>query len=141
MCREELHQLVDTLPEAALEPAEKSLRYFQKWPPIAPPEIERIGQERKERMLRSMPPGTSGKSMGGASYTVGCGGRVQGRLSFSHSEEGGPVMETHHFHQGHEITIIERLRTSDDGKMLIYANEIAGPNGKTQGQEVKFEIG
>ena len=141
MSRQELHRLVDTLSEAALEPAEKSLRYFQKWPPIAPPEIERIGQERKERMLRSMPPGTSGKGMGGASYTVGCGGRVQGRLSFSHSEKGGPVVETHHFHQGHEITITERLRMDDDGRMLVYANEIVGPKGKTQSHEITFEVG
>jgi hypothetical protein len=48
MTRDELHQLVDSLPEAALEPTEKALQHF--------------------------------------------------------------LLETHHFHEGHEITITERVR-------------------------------
>ena len=42
MTRDELHRLVDTLPEAALEPAEKALQHFQIWPPQPPPEVERL---------------------------------------------------------------------------------------------------
>ena len=65
MSREELHQLVDTLPEAALDPAEKALQHFQIWPRQPPPEIERMREEHQERMLRSMRPGTSGTGGGG----------------------------------------------------------------------------
>src|ERR1700730_7554442 len=142
MTREELHRLVDTLPEAALEPAEKALQHFQIWPRLPPPEVERMQREHHERMLRSMRPGTVGTSGGGGSYSVGTGGQIEnGRFSFTRSEEKTSVIETHHFHQGHEITITERLRMDDDGKMLIYATEIVGPNRKAQSQEITFEVG
>jgi hypothetical protein len=99
-------------------------------------------REHQERMRRSMRPATSGTGGGGGSYSVGSGGRVQnGHFSFTRSEDKTTVVETHHFHEGHEITITERLRMNDDGKMLIYANEIVGPKGKTQGQEITFEVG
>jgi len=51
------------------------------------------------------------------------------------------VIEAHYFHEGHEITITERLRMDDDRKMLIYASEIVGPKGKTQSQQITFEVG
>ena len=54
MTREELHQLVDTLPEAALEPAKQSLQYFQIWPRVPPPEVERMHREHQERMRRKL---------------------------------------------------------------------------------------
>ncbi len=142
MSREQLHQLVDTLPEAALEPAEKALQHFQMWPPQQPPEIERMHREHQERMRRGMRPGTGGTGGGGGSYSTGSGGRIEdGHFSFSRPEAGVNVIETHHFHKGHEITVTERLRMDDDGKALFYSTEIVGPKGKRQGQEITFEVG
>jgi hypothetical protein len=142
MTREELHRLVDTLPEAALEPAEKALQHFQVWPRQPPPEVERMQREHHERMLQSMRPGTISVGGGGGSYSAGSGGRIgNGRFSFTRWEDKTAVVETHHFHYGHEITITERLRMDDDGKKLIYATEIVGPKGKTQSQEITFEVG
>jgi hypothetical protein len=142
MTREELHRLVDTLPEAALEPAENTLQHFQIFPRQPPPEVARMRQEHQERMRRSMRPGASGTGGGGGSYSTGSGDRIQdGRFSFSHSEDGTPVVETHHFHQGHEITITERFRMDEGGKALFYSSEIVGPKGKTQRQEISFEVG
>src|SRR5258708_4354394 len=98
-------------------------------------------QEHRERMLRSMRPGTVGTSGGGGSYSVGSGGQIQhGQFSFTRWEEKTAVVETHHFHEGHEIAVTERLRMDDNGKALFYATEIVGPNGKTQGQEITFEV-
>lgn len=142
MSREELHQLVDTLPEAALEPAEKALQHLQIWPRQPPPEVERMNREHDERMLRSMRPGTISGGGGGGSYSVGSGGRIQnGRFSFNRWEEKTAVVETHHFHEGHEITVTERMRMDDDGKTVVYATELVGPNGKTHGQEITFDVG
>jgi hypothetical protein len=140
MSREELHRLVDTLPDAALEPAEKALQHFQIWPPQQPPEIERMNREHHERMLQSMRPGTTGG--GGRSYSIGSGGRVgNGRFSFSHWEDKTAVVETHNFHVGHEITITERLRMGADGRTLVDATGIVGPHGKAQSHEITFEVG
>ena len=132
---------MDTLPEAAVEPAEKALQHFQIWPRQPPPEIERINRENHERMLRSMRSGTTGSAGGGGSYSTGAEGHIQhGRHSFTHWEEKTAVVTTHHFHHGHEITITERLRMGDDGTTLIYANEVVGPKGKTHKQEITFDL-
>jgi hypothetical protein len=142
MNRDDLHHLVDTLPEAALEPADKALQHLQIWPRQPPPEVERMNREHHERMLQSMRPGTISGGGGGGSYSVGSGGRIDnGRFSFSRWEDKTAVEETHHFHYGHEITITERLRTGDDSKILIYATEIVGPKGKAHRQEITFEVG
>ena len=88
-----------------------------------------------------MRPGTVGGAVGGGTYSVGSGGQIrQGRFGFTHWEEKTAVFETHNFHEGHEITVTERLRMNDDGKMLIYSNEIVGPKGKTQNPEITFEV-
>jgi hypothetical protein len=142
MTREELHRLVDSLPEAALEPASASLQHFQIWPRQPPPEVARMRQEHQQRMQRSMRPGTSGSGGGGGGYSTGSGGRIEdGHFSFSRPEDKTSVIETHHFRHGHEITITERLRMDDDGKALFYSSEIVGPKGKKQRQEITFEVG
>jgi hypothetical protein len=142
MDRDELHRLVDTLPEGALEHAKRVLEHLQVWPPQQPPEVERIQQENLERMRRSMRPGTAGTCGGGGSYTVGSGGKIEnGAFSFSRTEDKTAVVETHRFHGGHEITIIERLRLAQDGKTLIYFHEITGPQGTTDRKEIRFDVG
>jgi hypothetical protein len=73
-------------------------------------------REHQDRMRRSMRPGTGGGGGGGGSYSVGSEGRIQnGHFSFTRPEDKTVVVETHRFHEGHEITITERLRMGDDG--------------------------
>jgi hypothetical protein len=48
--------------------------------------------------------------------------------------------ETHRFFEGHEITIIERLRIKEDKKLLSYSGQIGGPN-RQYPFEFDFEIG
>jgi hypothetical protein len=142
MTREELHRLVDTLPEAALEPAEKALQHFQIWPRQPPQKMEEMREAHRERFLRSMRPGTVGSAGGGGSHSIGREGRIEnGRFSSSRWEDKTAVRETLHFHKGHEISVTERLRLDDDGKVLFYSSEIVGPNSKTQSQEITFEVG
>ena len=57
--RDELHRLVDTLPEGALENAKRILDHLQVWPPQMSPEMGRmrqIQQEQVQQMRRSMTP-------------------------------------------------------------------------------------
>jgi len=53
-------------------------------------------------------------------------------------EEGNEVYETQHLWRGHEITLIERYRMSEDGTRLTYSQEIHGP-GKTFRHTVDFD--
>ena len=68
--REELHKLVDSLPEAAFETAQQMLTRFQIWPPLRPPrppEFERFREEARERLHQSVQgkPGVFGMGGGG----------------------------------------------------------------------------
>jgi hypothetical protein len=132
MGREELHWLIDTMPEGALEHAKTVLNRLQAWPPEPPPEIEQIRRQVRERMSQRARPGTGiAGGGGGGSYTLGQGGRIRkGNYSSGYQENGFAAHETHHFHEGVEITITERMRLGEDGKTLIYSNAIEGPDGK-----------
>ena len=59
---------------------------------------------------------------------------------FRHWGKGGVhVRETRHFRKGHELTIQERLRLSEDATKFIYEQRIVGPKRETR-QELEFEI-
>jgi hypothetical protein len=77
---------------------------------------------------------------GGGSWSTDMPGRMRkGRYSSSRFEDGAEVVETHHFRDEIEITVIERFRLSDDGKRLSYTQEIGGP-GKSVQHSTDFEI-
>jgi hypothetical protein len=48
--REELHKLVDSLPEGAIEAAHRTLAHLQTWPPAPPPGAEEMRRRMHERM-------------------------------------------------------------------------------------------
>jgi len=125
MSREELHRLVDSLPEGAVEPATKALQHFRIWPQQPFLQIERMRQ--KYRSSRS-----------GAE--AGAGQVPSGRFSVNHWEDNTAVVETHIFHDGHEVIVTERLRITDDGTVLEYAHEIVGPKGKEYRQKLSFGV-
>jgi hypothetical protein len=142
MEREELHRLVDGLPEGAFEHAWKVLDHFQTWPPHQPPEIEEMRKLQRERMRQAARPGVGFVGGGGGGYRLGVDGRIRnGHHSFGYPEDGAVVLETHHFHEGVEVTISERMRLGEDGKTLIYDNAIVGPDGKHYTQDITFAVG
>jgi hypothetical protein len=42
--------------------------------------------------------------------------------------------------RGHRLELEERLRLSDDGKLLRYSQQIGGPDGKTNHYELEFNL-
>jgi hypothetical protein len=142
MEREELHRLVDGLPEGAFEHARKMLDRLQTWPPQRPPEIEEMRKLQQERMRQAARPGFVSGGGGGGSYRLGEDGRIRnGHHSFGYWEDRAAVRETHHFHEGIEITIRERMRLGENGKTLLYDNAIVGPDGKRYTQDITFALG
>ena len=136
MDRADLHRLVDTLPEGALENAQRILDHLQVWPPQLSPEmgrIRQIQQERLEQMRRSMKPGTAGGGGGGGGFDPTTG---YGHSGHTHWEDGTLVHEAYHFFKGHEIAVTERLRFTDDH----YGIEAKGPNGDTYRSDWTFAI-
>ena len=54
----------------------------------------------------------------------------EGQFSSSSVENGTMIFETRRIHKGHSVTLIERIRFSDDGKILHYTQELHGPKGQ-----------
>src|ERR1700722_18245044 len=50
--RKSLHDLIDTLPEAALESAQRVLQNYQTWPPKPLIDVERMRERVEERFRR-----------------------------------------------------------------------------------------
>ena len=50
--RNSLHNLVDTLPEEALESIERVLQHHQKWPPQPPIDVQKLRDQVRERFAK-----------------------------------------------------------------------------------------
>jgi len=134
MEREELHRLVDRLPEGALEQAGRMLNHLQK--------VERMRKLQQDRIRQAARPGFGFAAGGGGSYKLGVDGRIRnGHHSFGYPEDGAVVHETHHFYEGLEVTIRERMRLGENGTTLFYDNTIEGPDGKLYRQDIMFASG
>ena len=138
--RESLRSLVDTLPEKVLEHAKRLLERLQTWPPVPPPRIAELQKEMRDKARAALKPGTGMMGGGGGTWMRGPQGQLhKGTYSSSRFEDGAEVVETHHFRDGIEITVIERFRLSDHGNRLSYSQEISGPGNSAQ-HSIDFEV-
>lgn len=139
--RSRLHELVDSLPEAALAVAQGSLERFQTWPPKKPAQLAAIDKANMDRMLRSTGPMLASGS-GTQSYDMGPGDRIEyGHHSHTHWEDGAVVVvTTHRYHAGHELVIEERLRLAEDGGRLMYSHSVTGPDATSDKREITFAV-
>ena len=141
--RDRLHALVESLPDEAMEAAGRTLQHLQAWPlppPAIPPRMAELQQQLQQRAQDSFRSGTRGAGGSGGTWSADRGGEIKsGHFSSSRVEDGATVIETHRFHHGHEITIIERIRLSDDGTTIQYSQQIAGPN-EEQHYEIDFKL-
>jgi hypothetical protein len=131
--RDALHQLVDTLPEAALESVERALQHFQTWPPERHPDAEKLHQRLQKLMgeRTGQMGGSSTASFFGDGDGVASAYGCQGRDNLS--------IELRRF-RGHELQIERRLGVSEDKRKLLYALLIKGPDGKEGHHEFEFDI-
>jgi hypothetical protein len=140
--REELYKLVDSLPEGAIEAANRTLSHLQVWPPAPPPDVQEMRQRMRQRLeerrlgaIERQRPGTIGGFGGSSNYDPD---RGSASSSFSHWDDDTFVTETLRRHKSYEFTVIERVRV--DGTHLIYKHEITGPGAKRDEREIAFEI-
>jgi hypothetical protein len=123
--RRELHQLVDSLPDGALESAQTYLRNIQVWPP-KPPEYPPEVVERRKKLEAARDKflahgsDTSYWAIGNNKTTASCGASEWNR------ETGEYTIKTFRGHQDFPLEITERFQTKDDGHTLIYRLHICG---------------
>ena len=143
--REELHQLVTSLPEGAFEAAHQTLTRLQMWPPPPPPgrdeAIERFRQNQlrhHEKMMARMSPGQV--SLGGGGLSTGPGGRRRGRHSFGYHDAGDDVHETSIVHDDCEFMLIERIRRDAATREVHFVIEVTGPDATTARHEHRYPL-
>jgi hypothetical protein len=142
--REELHQLVSSLPDDALFAAQMALTQMQVWPP---PELARLEEQSKrveERMkqrierLRQDHPYSGGG--GGGMFMGGSGAQWRGRDSSSYDDDNESVHESAIVHDDCEFTLVERIRRDQVGGTVTFVIELTGPDGTTVRHEHRFEV-
>lgn len=126
--RESLRALVDQLPPRSLRPAKTMLEHLQGMP-VSKPGIHDLWQGRPRL----------GPGVGSGGGRGGRAGKGWGRRSSRRVEDGVEVVETHHFRDSIEITVIERFRLSEDGKTLTYTQEVTGP-GRSEQHTIDFNV-
>src|SRR5271170_2667793 len=140
--RENLHELIDEVPEAALEAAERFLRNIRTWPPKPPVEVEEMGRRAEERLTKSREE-LAGRPGGGVigGYHMSSHSKLGNNdraVSMSTSEGETLVNLEIRIFRGHRLEFEERLRLSDDKRLLLYSQHIKGPEGKEGRYDIEF---
>src|SRR5258708_36991231 len=107
--RESLHELVDRLPEAALESAERVLQNYQIWPPKPPIDVEKM-RKRVDELFSRRGEELAARTGGFATSRTG-GGRFKtggdGMGTLSPFEDGCLVSLEVHIFRGYRLEIEE----------------------------------
>ena len=131
--REELHELIDSLPEEAIQVAYRVLSYVQ-----APSISDDMRQLLQTRLLQLKPltkPGIAPEFSGSSHYDSD---RDSGTFSSKYWDGDAYVQETYHRHHGHPLAVIERIRIR--GERLIYKCQVRGPCDKRDEREIVFDL-
>jgi len=141
--RASLHDLIDTLPEAALESAQRVLQNYQTWPPKPPIDVERMRERVEERFRRR---GEERAALGGTGF-VGShfsgsrfGPAGDGMASMRTTEGQTLVTFEIQAFRGHRLEIEERIRLSENKKSLVYNQQVKGPDEKEGRYEIEFDV-
>jgi hypothetical protein len=138
--RKQLHALVESLPEDALDSAERFLQAIQTWPPqkTAPPprvvertkkheqQREQYGRELEQKRDRFLK--LSGSGGGSSVWMIDRNNKTHASCgSTEHNWETGEMTErTFRVHHDFPMEITERLRMKDDDETLEYEFHISG---------------
>jgi len=141
--RDELHLLLDRIPENELESARLLLNGLLRPRPALSPDAERARErthqykkmvERRFRETRK--PGTISALVGGGSVFPK-DGQAYGRHGFHYWDDKALVNQTLQIFEGQELEIMERISRSEDGATLVYEQELSS-GGLTIRREERF---
>jgi hypothetical protein len=128
--RKQLHALVDSLPERALDSAEKYLQAIQTWPRKEPDRshIARLRSDLEQKREKFLKGGAVGASVGTGGWVIDRNNKTFGSYSQSeHNWETGELTEkTFRLYHDYPLEITERFRMRDEDKLLEYDFHISG---------------
>jgi hypothetical protein len=131
--REELHKLIDSLSEDAMQTAYRVFSFVQS--PSISGDMRHLLQTQLMGLKPLMKPGTAPEFGGGSHYDSD---RDSGTFSSNYWDGDAYVQETYHRHHGHPLAVIERICIL--GGRLIYKCQVRGPGDKRDEREVVFDL-
>jgi hypothetical protein len=145
--REELHKLIDSLPDGAVPVAGLRLEMLQTWPEQPSPEklreqIRRLMAERWKERKGNVPPTYMLGGIG--SFGIAHGSKlpftIPGGNTFGYKDGDTYVLDTRLYHEGHLMNTTEKMRLDRQTNQLLYTFEVTGPDGKTERHEFAFDV-
>lgn len=140
--RDDLHSLIDCLPEDKLQPAHALLDGLLRPHPLRS-ELERARHRGRDfrnlvqqRFKEGRTPGTISALVGGGSLFPK-DGETYGRNAFHYWDDKALVHQTLQFFAGQELEMMERIARSDDGTKLTYEQELSS-GGRTLRNSAEF---
>ena len=151
-----LHQLVDRIPNDLLENAQRALEYQAIAPsPVGGPPQDTVEAIRhrlreqiaqpddwetlREKMRRGIERRDRRRDMNGihipGTQPDGASSHVQGR-----DKEGALLRLTFLHFKGQRLEMAERISVSPDGRLLIYRQDLTGPDRQHSYHEAQFSI-
>jgi hypothetical protein len=141
--RDDLHRLVDSLPEGAFPSIRFGLELLQSWPehPSTQQVMTKMREFMKERgKERSLFAGTVPAMAGLGLFGLAQGNKIPGGNTFSYTDGDTYVLDTKLNHRGHQIKTTERLRLDREDRKFHYAIEVTGPDGQFARHEFAFAV-
>jgi hypothetical protein len=111
---------------------------FQESPPRPEQPDALKGMTERIAELKRMGSGYVGSIVGGLKRDAA--GRAEGRTSSNYHADGWRVSEAHVFHTGHQVTVVDRIRLSADGRTLEFSVEVTGPGGEVHRHTMNFPV-
>jgi hypothetical protein len=148
--RDSLHQLVDTLPDEAMEAAERILRLNQRWR-LAPPrpdvptmrtQVRKRINEIPPEIKKMFPSERVKKSIAsrGADLPEAFSALDSFRSASGVAQEGEVLVTfTIHRMRAQEVEVEERFSLSSDKDKLRYSVQVKAPGGKEARREFEFD--
>jgi hypothetical protein len=145
--REELHKLIDSLPEGAMSQVALSLEMLQNWPERPAPELLR---EQARKLMAERWKERGGNALLNYSLAnIGAFGLAHGDKmpatlpggnTFGYRDGDSYVLDTKLYHEGHLVKTTERLRVDRATSQLLYTVEVTGPDGQFERNEFSFTV-
>jgi hypothetical protein len=143
--RDDIHRLVDQLPNEKLAHVQLMLSAVLNPPPTPPQaaEMRKRGHEYRkkveERFRQTRKPGTISGMGGGGRFSFDTEHGSFGSHSFHYWDDKALVYQTMRYFSGQEFEHMERLAISEDGTQLLYEQEVAS-GGRTVRHEEAFPL-
>jgi hypothetical protein len=132
--REELHALVETLPEESIEMALKNLKHLQTPPRKLPPELEEMRKQARQGMF-------VGGGSGSLHFKLDPSGvRKRGSFHSSASDGDARVSLERFLFNAHEFVVRQRIEPHEGEKKLLVYLQVEGPDDQKYQYEATLDL-